>query len=277
MIKEKDCSNANRQAAGIRVQILDTLYNAGSGHYGGACSCVEIIQALLSHTKIGPRDNTDDIFILSKGHAAITYYAALNTLGLAAFDLSRYGDGDSDAALDIHPSIQSNPWVHFSTGSLGQGLSYGLGAALAIADEKRHVWVVLGDGECQEGQVWEAASLASRYALDNLHVIIDYNGHQECGWQSKYSAEPLPAAQQKWRAFGWQVDALNGQSLSELENWIRQVRQNQDCGPHVAIASTVKGAGIPYFEQYPERSHCTTLQEEHYDVARKSLMRLQVG
>lgn len=275
MRQREDSSNASRMTDRIRIQILDTLYHAGAGHYGGALSCVEILQSLLTHAPIGPRENTTDVFILSKGHAAVAYYATLNVMGRARFDLTRYGD--SLAGLEIHPSTKCNPWVHFSTGSLGQGLSYGLGAALAIAPQNRHVWVVMGDGECQEGQVWEAAALASRYALHNLHVIIDNNHFQECGWQHQPDKvqQPLPNAEAKWQAFGWQVAALNGQSLTDLEQWITHVRDRQRGNPQVAIANTTKGAGIPFFEQSPESSHCTTLSEEHYYHARNALIHHQ--
>lgn len=173
-----DNSDAVRTAARVRIAILDTLYAAGAGHFGGACSVVEILLSLMSHADIGRRNDTRDILILSKGHAAVTYYALLNELGLANLDLSLYGD--SESGVGIHPCVHSNPWVHFSTGSLGQGLSYGLGAALALRDQNRRVWIVLGDGECQEGQVWEAAALASRYQLGNLHAIIDNNGYRNC-------------------------------------------------------------------------------------------------
>ncbi len=261
-----------RISTSARISILDTLYTAKNGHYGGSFSLVEIIQALLTYTNIGPRSNTGDILILSKGHAAIAYYAVLNAMGLAKFDLSRYGE--STSGLDIHPCIHSNPWVHFSTGSLGQGLSYGLGAALAGRDQNRHVWVVLGDGECQEGQVWEAAALASRYELSNLHAIIDLNGYQECGWneQPQYRQAPLPDASLKWQAFGWQAQPLNGQSLIELKEWIASVQKEDQNNPYIAIASTTKGAGIPFFETHPQLSHCASLSKQNYLAARDSLI-----
>ncbi|WP_370981230.1 thiamine pyrophosphate-dependent enzyme [Agaribacterium sp. ZY112] len=272
--KEQLGNSTSRQ---IRLQILDALYQAKGGHFGGACSCVEILQALLVHGSISQRGASQDIFILSKGHAAVSYYASLNALGLAQLDLSNYGN--SITGTEIHPCIHANNWVHFSTGSLGQGLSYGLGSALALANEpNRHVWVVMGDGECQEGQVWEAAMLASRYQLTNLHVILDLNRHQECGWEAQEVAHnvPLPAAEEKWRAFGWQVESLNGHCLTSLRSWIeasktRTLQPLDPKQPNIAIANTVKGAGIPCFEQQPALSHCTTLSREHYHASRNFL------
>jgi transketolase len=263
--------------AATRLRILDALYATGSGHFGGACSVVEILQAVLTHADVRPCVDDGDILILSKGHGAIAYYALLNTLGWASFDLSRYGDAAE--GVDVHPCRDSNPWVHFSTGSLGQGLSFGVGAAFATVGTGRQVWVVLGDGECQEGQVWEAADLAARYRLDNLHAIVDCNGHQECGWPVLRPEQqaPLLGAVEKWQAFGWRVETLDGHSGIELKRWMT-ARQTDDGGaPRVAIARTVKGAGIPYFQEHPHLSHCTSLSERHYLVARRSLIDAQTG
>lgn len=260
-----------------RLRILDALYAAGSGHFGGACSVVEILHAVLTHADIRPGVDEGDILILSKGHGAIAYYALLDTLGWASFDLSRYGEAAS--GVDVHPCRDSNPWIHFSTGSLGQGLSFGVGAAFATTGTRRQVWVVLGDGECQEGQVWEAADLAARYRLDNLHAIIDCNGYQECGWPDLRPERraPLLAAVEKWRAFGWSVEALDGHSDVELSRWIAAWQTDGSTGPRVAIARTVKGAGIPYFQEHPELSHCTSLSERHYLLARGTLIDAQTG
>ena len=267
---------ASSVAATVRLRILDALYATGSGHFGGACSVVEILQAILSYADVRPCVDYGDILILSKGHGAIAYYALLDTLGWARFDLSRYGD--AAAGVDVHPCRHSNPWVHFSTGSLGQGLSFGVGAALATRGTGRQVWVVLGDGECQEGQVWEAADLASRYRLGNLRAVVDCNGHQECGWPSlgPEMRAPLRGAVEKWRAFGWSVETVDGHSEFELKRWMT-ARQADSAPPRVAIANTVKGAGIPYFQEHPDLSHCTSLSETHYLVARGTLTDAQTG
>jgi transketolase len=268
---------ANSVGAITRLRILDALYAVGSGHFGGACSVVEILQAVLSHADIRPGVEHGDILILSKGHGAIAYYALLDTLGWASFDLSRYGDAAE--GVDVHPCRDSNPWVHFSTGSLGQGLSLGVGAAFATVGTGRQVWVVLGDGECQEGQVWEAADLAARYRLDNLHAIVDHNGHQECGWPALRPEQqaPLLGAVQKWQAFGWMVETLDGHSDIELTKWMMAQRRDNGAAPRVALARTTKGAGIPYFQEHPYLSHCTSLSKRHYLIARRSLIDAQTG
>lgn len=258
--------------ATTRLRILDALYATGSGHFGGACSVVEILHAVLTNADIRPGVDDGDILILSKGHGAIAYYALLDTLGWASFDLTRYGD--AAGGVDVHPCRDSSPWIHFSTGSLGQGMSFGVGAAFATAGTRRQVWVVLGDGECQEGQVWEAADLAARYRLGNLHAIVDCNGHQECGWPELRPEQqaPLLGGVEKWRAFGWSVQALDGHSSVELRRWVTASRADGDAAPRVAIARTVKGAGIPYFQEHPELSHCASLSERHYLLARGRLV-----
>jgi transketolase len=268
---------ADSVGASTRLRILDALYAAGSGHFGGACSVVEILQAVLTNADIQPSTDVGDVLILSKGHGAIAYYALLDTLGWASLDLSRYGDAAE--GVEVHPCRDSNPWVHFSTGSLGQGLSLGVGAALAAVGAGREVWVVLGDGECQEGQVWEAADLAARYQLGNLHAIVDCNGYQECGWPflRPEHQDPLLGAVEKWRAFGWKVVTLDGHSGTELKRWMTARQADEDVGPRVAIARTVKGAGIPYFEEHPHLSHCTSLSESDYLFARKTLIDAQAS
>lgn len=273
MIKNSNQDTENKISLNARVLILDALHNVGGGHFGGALSSVEILQALLTSCKIGQRVNTTDYLILSKGHAAVAYYALLDALGHAQFRHDLYGE--SSYGLEVHPCMGSNDWVHFSSGSLGQGLSIGLGIAFALRDQTRNVWVVLGDGECQEGQIWEAAGLAARYRLSNLHVIVDCNSFQECGWQSNLALrqEALPEAEEKWRAFGWIVETINGHSLEELCDWIVKVSMGNEKGPSVAIAQTIKGAGVSYFEQQPEHSHYCSLKEEDYLAMRELLCR----
>jgi transketolase len=160
--------------------------------------------------------------------------------------------------------------IHFSTGSLGQGLAVGLGMALACGD-RDHVWVVLGDGECQEGQIWEAAMLASRYQLGALHAIVDLNAAQECGWiEPGIERAPLPAAAAKWAAFGWRVSELPGHDHGALVDWIEDAR-TQRGAPSVALAHTRKGNRVQLFADHPERAHYTRLSEREYACAREEL------
>src|SRR5262249_33600752 len=146
-----------------------------------------------------------DRVILSKGHGSPGYYAVLAERGLIA-KKKLWEYGEVGAALQGHPDMTTEPAVHFSTGSLGQGLSAGLGMALALQAKSARVWVVLGDGECQEGQVWEAAMLASRIKAPGLIAIIDANDHQEYGFRENgVAAPPVVQLEEKWRAFGWAV------------------------------------------------------------------------
>jgi len=158
--------------------------------------------------------------------------------------------------------------IEFSTGSLGQGLSAGLGMALALRDTGAHVWVVLGDGECQEGQVWEAAQLAARYKVSNLHAVVDLNGFQEVGWYGidGIVPEPLPNAAKKWSAFGWHVEEVLGHDLVALEASMRGVTSVVE-QPSVLLAKTVKGKGISAFESDPAISHCTSLTDAQFQFA----------
>src|ERR1700723_462317 len=145
----------------VRIEIVQALHQAGGGHFGGAMSVVDILLALYRTVPLLPRERSDRI-ILSKGHAAIAQYAVLKNVGLLAeCDLGKYGSLNS--GLEGHPDMTETQGIDFSTGSLGQGVAVGLGMAMALRSSGLHVWVVVGDGECQEGQVWEAAGLAARY------------------------------------------------------------------------------------------------------------------
>ena len=176
------------------------------------------------------------------------------------------------SGLEGHPDMTTCDAVHFSTGSLGQGLAVGVGMAVALRNTDRHVWVVLGDGECQEGEVWEAAMLASRYRLSTLHVIVDMNGAQECGWahDPRLDSTPLPQAEQKWSAFGWREESVDGHDHDALASWIRSVR-GMPTAPTVALARTRKGHGVSLFERQPGRAHFTQLTSVEYAQARQEL------
>jgi transketolase len=260
---EPALSETHRRFAAFRVRaaILDALFKTGGGHYGGSLSVVEILVSLYHARRLELASRIDRL-ILSKGHAAIALYAVLKEFGHINSDLRAYGSYAS--GLEGHPDMNATPGVHFSTGSLGQGVATGLGMALALQRQGGHVWVVLGDGECQEGAIWEAAMVASRYRCSNLHIIVDCNGAQECGWNHdpRIDSTPLPDALQKWISFGLATQILNGHDLASLESWIRW--SAEAAGPNVALAQTKKGAGIRLFEQDPKRYHCIQLSlEEH--------------
>src|SRR5688572_921629 len=205
----------------LRREIVEALYASGGGHYGGCLSVLDVLWTLYHcELRIFPRDPQHpgrDRVILSKGHAALALYAVLRRLGFFSGPLAAYADFRSH--LEGHPDMTSTPGIDFSTGSLGQGLSVGIGMAYALRTARRHVWVVLGDGECQEGQVWEAAMLASICGLDNLHAIVDHNSYQEFGRARRAGAEPpppVPDIRKKWEAFGWAVHECDGHDYSQI-------------------------------------------------------------
>lgn len=252
-----------REAALLRKEIINALYHCGGGHYGGSLSVLDIVLVLYRNfirTSVQEPDHPQrDRFILSKGHAAIAYYAVLQKIGFIQSPLSAYGQVQSP--YQGHPCMLSMPGIDFSTGSLGQGLSAGLGMAIALRNTPAKVWVVLGDGECQEGQVWEAAMMTHRYKVDNLCAIVDYNKYQEWGWNygENIPANPVIDIKQKWSAFGWNVLETNGHDYDEMIKVFTEA-SNVKGKPSVVIAHTIKGKGYPLIEADPLRFHCASVE-----------------
>lgn len=255
-----------REASALRRAVVETLHRAGGGHFGGALSALDILLTLYRDiVRIRPDtccDSLRDRVVLSKGHAAVALYIVLAHLGFFPRAwLAGYGEAGSPLAG--HPDMTLLPGVDFSTGSLGQGLAAGLGMALALRRVGAHVWVILGDGECQEGQVWEASLLAAHYGVSNLHAVIDANGFQECGrsgCNSPTPAPPVPSLAAKWRAFGWQVFELDGHDGVALERAFRHCQTIRHL-PSVVVAETIKGYGFRDIESDPVRFHCTMLAD----------------
>lgn len=238
------------RATVIRRLIVDMLANAGSGHPGGSLSAVEIVTALyfggiLRYDPDRPDWPDRDRFILSKGHGVPVQYAALAEAGFFPHDelrtLRRI-----DSRLQGHPVLGTAPGIEASTGSLGQGLSIGLGMALAARLDRRNyrVFVLLGDGECQEGQVWEAAMAAGHHRTDNLIAIVDYNKFQLDGAISEImELDPLAA---KWESMRWDVIEIDGHDLREvLRAFDWAVGRDR---PACIIAHTIKGKGVSFME-----------------------------
>lgn len=254
------------EALELRLDIVEALYATGGGHYGGCLSVLDLLLGLyrgvLRVDPAQPRDPRRDRLILSKGHAALALYAVLRRLGYFDTSLSRYAELGSP--LEGHPDMLALPGVDFSTGSLGQGLSVGVGMALALRGGQQRVWVVLGDGECQEGQVWEAATLGAMCALDRLHVVVDHNRQQEWGWGS--GAPPMPALIEKWRAFGWRAFACDGHDPAAFAAAV-EAATAPDTGPSVIVADTVKGRGVPACTADPMRFHCDAMDEAEHRAA----------
>jgi len=265
---ERACAvrSSTARARVARRLTVEMIHRSGEGHYGGSLSPIDIL-AVLYESFVAP--NGMDRVILSKGHGAPGYYGVLAERGMVALEsLADYGR--VGAALQGHPDMTTEPAIHFSTGSLGQGLSVGLGMALALRGRGR-VWVILGDGECQEGQVWEAAMLAERLRLSNLIAIVDANKYQEWGFRHNCRATtPLRAAIEKWRAFGWHAAEVDGHDHDQLWSAFTQVSIGEN-GPAVLIANTIKGKGAALFESDPDRFHCTALTDEEYRTVLEEL------
>ena len=257
-------TSLEEEAFFLRRNIIQSLHACGGGHYGGSLSVIDILLVLykkfLRVSPEKPAHPNRDRFILSKGHAAMAYYAILKQFGFADQPLDTYGQLNSP--YEGHPDMHKIPGIDFSTGSLGQGLSVGLGMAMALRPTSSKVWVVLGDGECQEGQVWETAMIAQRYRTDNLIAVVDCNKHQEWGWtyDPTICNDPVTDMAHKWKAFGWQVLETDGHDHEELEACFEKARSIRS-KPAIILAHTIKGKGFPMAEADPQRFHCTTLTD----------------
>jgi transketolase len=238
----------------LRRHIITMTGKAGSGHPGGSLSAADIVTALyfrvLRHNPADPLWPDRDRFILSKGHAAPLLYAALAESGYFPVEqLSTLRQIDS--CLQGHTDCRFTVGVEMSAGSLGQGLSFSIGVALAgrLNQQSYKVFVLLGDGECDEGQVWEAAMAAAHFKLDNLIAIVDNNGIQLDGWNREImNLEPFAL---KWQGFGWHVIEVDGHNLGQIINALEQAKLVKG-QPAVIIAHTVKGKGVSFMENNPE-------------------------
>ncbi len=248
-------ADLRRLSSRARQLILETVHLAGAGHVGGPLSVTDILVNLyFNRLRIdpeGPGDPGRDRCILSKGHSSIALYTVLALRGylpveeLATFDAI-------DSRLQGHPDLRALPGLDMSTGSLGQGLSPGIGMALGarLSDLDFHTWVILGDGEIQEGQIWEAAFVAHRYRLHNLTAIVDYNRLPQFGWPDASGFtrdEPIDDPGGKFAAFGWNVIETDGHDHDALTGAFDAAVAHED-GPSVIVAHTVKGKGISFME-----------------------------
>jgi len=239
-----------KMAKQLRRHVITMIATAGSGHPGGSLSAADIVTALyfkvMRHDPKKSQWPDRDRFVLSKGHAAPILYAALAESGY--FPLEELSTlRKLDSRLQGHTDRTLTPGVEMSAGSLGQGLSYGIGIALAGRLDKRdyQVYVLLGDGECDEGQVWEAAMFAPHHGVDNLTAIVDHNDLQLSGRVCDIMGlEPLV---DKWRAFNWHVLEINGHDMGEILKALKKAREIKG-KPTVIIAHTVKGKGVSFME-----------------------------
>ena len=248
----------------LRRLILDQARRARVGHIGSALSIVELIAALYGAVlrAASPRDPDRDRFILSKGHGALALYAALHLKGwLSAEALASYCADDS--RLGVHPERQV-PGIDFSTGSLGHGLSIGVGAALGarLADSARRVFVLLSDAECNAGAVWEAVMFAAHHRLSRLTAIVDVNGQQAFGY-TRHVLDLAPLAR-KWEAFGWAVSEVDGHDADALSSVL--AAGSDDAMPRVVLAQTTFGKGVSFMERQLAW-HYLSVSEDQYAAA----------
>lgn len=256
----------------LRIEILKMLTDAGSGHTGGSLSAADIVTALyfykMKHNPKDPKWKDRDRFILSKGHAAPLLYAALALSGY--FDISLLKTlRKLGSPLQGHPCSKMLPGVEISTGSLGQGLSIANGLALGLKLDglKSRVYCLLGDGEIQEGQVWEAAMTASHYKLDNLCAIIDNNGLQIDGHCCDVMGiEPIV---NKWESFGWYVMDIDGHDMNSIINAFDKAETIKQ-KPTMIVARTIKGKGVSFFEG-KVKYHGIAPTKEELELALKEL------
>ena len=257
-----------RTANNLRISIIEEVYNAKCGHPGGSLSIADIMTYLyfveMNIDPKNPKMDNRDRFVLSKGHTAPALYAALAERGFfPKEDLVTLRKTAS--YLQGHPDMNGVPGVDMSTGSLGQGISTACGMALSakVSGDSYRVYTVLGDGESEEGQVWEAAMFAAHYKLDNLVAIVDLNGLQIDGPITEVM-NPTPH-DEKFRAFGWNVITIDAHSFDEIESAFKQARETKG-KPTAIIAKSTKGKGVSYMENACEW-HGQAPKEDLYNVA----------
>lgn len=264
----------------LRRHVVESVHHAGAGHLGGPLSAAEMLIALyfeiMQIDPAKPNDPERDRFVLSKGHCSIGLYAALALRGYFPEDELLSFDA-LDSRLQGHPDMSVLPALDMSTGSLGQGLSPAIGMALAarLQQQNYHTWVIVGDGDAQEGQIWEAAFIAARYGLDNLTCILDCNGLQQYGWagdagytsNARLPPQDNPVA--RWQAFGWRTEEIDGHDFDQVVAACRRSRSASGA-PTLIVARTTKGKGVSYMEN-DYSWHSRPVTDEDLRIAREQL------
>lgn len=279
MVSSQENIRLQKMANEIRKDVVTMIGVGHAGHLGGSCSLAEIISVLyfhkMRHDPHNPGLKGRDRFLLSKGHAAIVQYAALMESGYFDKEESIHTLKRLGSRLQGHPDMRKLPGIEANTGSLGQGVSLaaGMAAGLKLDGSDSKVYVVTGDGELAEGQLWEAFMAASNYKLDNLRVIIDRNGLQATGpCKERFDIGSIEA---KMEAFGFEVFVIDGHNVAS----IAEVLDRADAvkgKPVAVIANTVKGKGIPFAENQAA-FHNGTLTREQYEEALKALEEEEAG
>ncbi len=261
-----DVEQIKQMATAVRREIIEMAYRSGGPHVGSALSCADILATLYCRTlRLEPWEQRD-IFILSKAHAAMALYATLAERGIMSPELLKTYCLD-DGALPAHLDMMSGPGIECSAGSLGHGFNIGLGMASGFIQRRsdRRVFVLIGDGESQEGSIWEGALFAPRLGLDNFTAIMDCNNLQGYGRATDIcSFEPIA---EKWRSFGWHVCKVDGHDYSAIFAALDEVSSGQ---PKMIIARTIKGKGVPFMEDQLIW-HYYVVTAEHRDRSLKEL------
>ena len=259
----------HKEAQRARALSLISIYHAESGHPGGVLSCIDLIAYLfLEEMRFDPKDfsfNERDRFILSKGHCAPALYAVASICGILKEDRLN-GLRKLNHELQGHTCRTTTPWVEASTGSLGQGFSFAIGQSigLKIQDIDNRIFVMIGDGEMQEGQIWEGAMFAAHHKLDNLCAIIDYNKMQSDDLNENIiNLEPLF---EKWHSFGWNVIEIDGHNFDEIKFGLASASACKD-KPSVIIANTIKGKDVSFMEKIPTWHGSVKLTNEDISLA----------
>jgi transketolase len=262
-MQDSEAKRLRSIATKLRMNVLEMMGVGKAGHLGGSVSLAEIVAALyFKEMRFDPKNIKDparDRLVLSKGHSVLIQYAALVELGIIpASEMKK--TKSLEGILQGHPDMAHTPGIEAVTGSLGQGLSIGVGMALAARLDSRgsRIYVVMGDGELSEGQIWEAAMAASTFRLGNLVGIVDKNGIQATGRTAEVFE--IPGIEEKWKAFGWNVVTIDGHDLAQISSALAEARKSVD-KPFVIVANTVKGKGISYAADSPA-FHNSALTEE---------------
>ena len=268
MANKETITLVQAKANKLRELVLEMIGVGKAGHLGGSYSAAEIVSALyFSKMKLDPSNPkypNRDRFLLSKGHAALIQYAALTELGYIPADAIAKTKS-LGAMLQGHPDMHKTPGIEANTGSLGQGLSIACGMALGLKTDGKtnKVYVLIGDGEITEGQIWEAAMAAAVYGLDNLVAILDKNNIQATGTiKDTFDTNPVP---EKWKAFGWEVFELDGHDTAEILDTLDKADTVKG-KPVILIAHTVKGKGVD-FAEHNAAYHNGILTHEQYESA----------
>ena len=270
---QNDIAELEKIALGLRRLALKIIFQAGSGHPGGSLSATDLMAALffggiLRYDSSQPKDPKRDRFLLSKGHASGIYYSVLAKAGfISEADLGDYRKINSGRFLSGHGHPKT-PGIEIASGSLGQGLSVSHGIALGsrLSGFDSKVYVILGDGEIQEGQIWEAAMSASKFKTNNLIAIIDFNKvAQDNITKDLKDVEPIEA---KWESFGWDVHRIDGHNMTEIIRILRKPAHPEK--PRVIIADTIKGKGVSFMEGQTAW-HGVAPSKEDYEKALKEL------